>query len=257
MSTCPEPDIHSVYLDNELAGPYAAAYEAHLTECPSCAAEYARLKAVHDALAADSRSCTLSERDVEAGYDRLLSRLSYSKVSARAAKASVLPFESVMKYAVGAAAAALVVVFALPRRPVQVQEVPVVQVQMAPSFEPVARTSLSAPLNAQVQIDAPLSAAILGSDPGIAPLPAGPVTVAAFSPYRMELPADAAIPVLDGQGPRYAVRQTVNSSSSLACYDIFTPLPDEIPAERHQKGVSFHFTTPLASFSFEIGGSGN
>ena len=37
MSTCPENDIHSLYLDNELPLSYREEYEAHIKSCPKCA----------------------------------------------------------------------------------------------------------------------------------------------------------------------------------------------------------------------------
>ena len=36
MSTCPEQDMHSVYLDGELPQKYALDYESHLTSCQRC-----------------------------------------------------------------------------------------------------------------------------------------------------------------------------------------------------------------------------
>ena len=44
MYTCPEKDIHSVYIDNELPEAYIAEYEAHVKNCPKCAAELALLR---------------------------------------------------------------------------------------------------------------------------------------------------------------------------------------------------------------------
>ncbi|MBP5452686.1 MAG: zf-HC2 domain-containing protein, partial [Treponema sp.] len=44
MSTCPEKDIHSIYLDNELPAAYVADYEAHVESCPECKAQLEKLR---------------------------------------------------------------------------------------------------------------------------------------------------------------------------------------------------------------------
>ena len=244
MSTCPEKDIHSVYIDNELSPAYCDSYKAHLEECPECKKEYEKLNAIHQALQADSHACELSEAELGASYDRLMSRLSFSQVSGRKSHTSIFQFENVRKYAVGAAAAAFVILFAVPKQ--NQANSSVAQIESSSDFVPVARTSLVSPLYSSVQIDEPLTTAILASDQSISPTP---LSLNPISAYSVSINGEQAMLPAIGQGNQYRI----NTSSSLASYDIFTQIPSEEISSAHQKAFSFTFTSPLASFSFEIG----
>ena len=48
MFTCPEDDIHSIYLDNELPPNFVAEYEAHVASCPKCKAKNEKFKKIHE-----------------------------------------------------------------------------------------------------------------------------------------------------------------------------------------------------------------
>lgn len=80
MFHCPENDIHSIYLDGELPQNFAKDYEAHLASCDKCRAKLAKLKAVHEAFAADARSIEVSDEFKAASFERLQSRMRFSKV---------------------------------------------------------------------------------------------------------------------------------------------------------------------------------
>ena len=56
MSTCPENDIHSIYLDGELPEIYKAEYEAHLNNCIKCRTKLEQMKKIHEAFQYDSAS---------------------------------------------------------------------------------------------------------------------------------------------------------------------------------------------------------
>ena len=44
MSTCPDYDMHSVYLDGELPQKYALDYETHLTSCQRCRDDFIKIQ---------------------------------------------------------------------------------------------------------------------------------------------------------------------------------------------------------------------
>ena len=73
MSTCPETDIHSIYLDNELPAAYVADYEAHIAECPKCRAKLEKLRMMHSVFNSDSKSMELSQRDLDNSFERYVS----------------------------------------------------------------------------------------------------------------------------------------------------------------------------------------
>ncbi|MCR5606708.1 MAG: hypothetical protein K6F69_07830 [Treponema sp.] len=80
MSTCPEKDIHSIYLDNELPGAYVEEYEKHIKNCVKCQEELSKLKRIKEALKQDSLSLNLSQASIDESFKRLQARMSYSKV---------------------------------------------------------------------------------------------------------------------------------------------------------------------------------
>lgn len=80
MSTCPEKDIHSLYLDNELPENYRLRYEEHLTKCSECRKEYERLSKIQKILKTDSSSISLTQKDMDESFRRLQARLSYNNV---------------------------------------------------------------------------------------------------------------------------------------------------------------------------------
>ena len=80
MFHCPENDIHSIYLDGELPKNFVKDYEAHLASCQKCRAKLEKLKAVHAAFAADSKSLDVDETFKAQSFERLQSRMRFSKV---------------------------------------------------------------------------------------------------------------------------------------------------------------------------------
>ncbi len=113
MSTCPEADLHSVYIDNELPEQYKAGIESHLAQCPECEAHFEKMKFVHDALRQDAAQSELSQEEIDAGFERLMARKSYHKVVSSRNDSNVISFVLRMAPAV---AAALVLAFVLPVR---------------------------------------------------------------------------------------------------------------------------------------------
>ena len=106
MSFCPNKDIHSVYLDNELPKEHKIKYEKHLEECAECRKELAKLRAVHYVFEYDAESVTPDEQFLKDSYERLMIKMSYNKNTGKNKKNPILHFT----YIVSAAAA---VMFAL------------------------------------------------------------------------------------------------------------------------------------------------
>lgn len=159
MSTCPEKDIHSIYLDNELPAAYVADYEAHVESCPKCKAQLEKLKMLRKVFSADSKSMELSEKDMEESFDRLQARLSYSRHAKK--EDNVISFSpKKVVYALAGAAAALAV-FVIPSRmlnksaPVEQLAAQIPQVQLA--------TKVSYPSNVPIHMDGEISPESLGN----------------------------------------------------------------------------------------------
>ena len=113
MSTCPEKDIHSVYLDGELPEQFRSAYEAHLASCASCRTELEKLRQVHALFAKDAAETRLDTVFMEQSFARLQTKLRYAATVQKAAPAkNVLSFPAVrMTLSAAAAAAVFAVIF--------------------------------------------------------------------------------------------------------------------------------------------------
>lgn len=119
MSTCPEKDIHSLYLDNELPEVFIPEYKAHLESCPKCAAELEKMRTVHEALQADSRSINLDKVFLDQSFERLQSRMRYAKVVSQASSEEdnriiKFPGKKTARFIPAAVAAAAVFALMLP-----------------------------------------------------------------------------------------------------------------------------------------------
>lgn len=79
MSTCPEHDMHSVYLDGELPQKYALEYESHMTTCQQCRDKYMKLQGISALLKEDTAQHQLSSQEMEDSFARLQTKLRYQK----------------------------------------------------------------------------------------------------------------------------------------------------------------------------------
>ncbi|MBO5124827.1 MAG: hypothetical protein J6C11_06840 [Spirochaetaceae bacterium] len=79
MSTCPEHDMHSVYLDGELPQKYALEYESHMTTCQQCRDKYMKLQGISALLKEDADRHRLSSQEMEDSFARLQTKLRYQK----------------------------------------------------------------------------------------------------------------------------------------------------------------------------------
>lgn len=115
MFTCPEDDVHSIYLDNELPQKFIAEYEAHIASCPKCKARLEMLKTIHDELKADADSIKVDQAFLDQSFERLQNRMRYSKsVSYSKPKTSAILFPELKKYIPAAVAAIAVFAVMLP-----------------------------------------------------------------------------------------------------------------------------------------------
>lgn len=116
MYTCPEREFISVYLDNELPENFKKEFETHLENCPNCKSLYQSFNKIHESLQQDNRSFTLSDSYIQAGFDRLQTKLRFSH-STEIAKQKVhnFNFTTIRRFA-PAIAAAVVIALILPIR---------------------------------------------------------------------------------------------------------------------------------------------
>ena len=106
MYSCPTDDIHSIYLDKELPFEYQKLYEEHIQRCPECSRKLERMKKVKGLLSSDCRNCTPDENFTEQSFERLKTKMRYSKNTQR-----VIQFPAQYAgYGIGAAAAVLLAV---------------------------------------------------------------------------------------------------------------------------------------------------
>ena len=112
MSTCPDLDLFSVYLDNELPEQYKDKLESHLAECEKCREKFNRMKAVHEALVNDSANIVISEKALEDSFAKLQARRSYNRYVKNTNKRNDIFLRRVLP----AMAAALVLALVLPLR---------------------------------------------------------------------------------------------------------------------------------------------
>ena len=116
MFTCPEKDIHSIYLDNELPAQYVGEYEAHLQTCEKCRAQLEKLKQLRSLLSADAQSLSLDKHVLDQSFDRLQSRLKYSSITRYSENPrKIVPF-TIVKWTIPAVAAAAIFALVVPLR---------------------------------------------------------------------------------------------------------------------------------------------
>ncbi|NLK46504.1 MAG: zf-HC2 domain-containing protein [Treponema sp.] len=111
MSICPDMELHSAFLDGEIANPWCDEIKMHIEKCTDCKSSVGRLQSIHDVFVADSASLNLNQSELDASYERLQSRLRYKKV---AAKSSASSSDFVRKFIPYAAAAAFLAAVIMP-----------------------------------------------------------------------------------------------------------------------------------------------
>lgn len=72
MSTCPDSDLYSAYVDNEVPSPWKEKLESHIADCPECRKRAERYRGIKRILS--TGSATLSETELDASFARLSAR---------------------------------------------------------------------------------------------------------------------------------------------------------------------------------------
>ncbi len=76
MCTCPEPDLHSAYIDGEVNSPWREKIEAHLASCESCRTELAKLEGLRNMLRGGIRYMT--EEELSRSFGKLRAKMDCS-----------------------------------------------------------------------------------------------------------------------------------------------------------------------------------
>lgn len=106
MSTCPEKDLHSIYLDGELPKEFLKEYETHVAGCEKCRAELENLKVLSAAFREEALSIKLDQNYLDQSFARLQTKMRYKENSIRCEKPyAVRPY---VRWVSGFAAAAAV-----------------------------------------------------------------------------------------------------------------------------------------------------
>ncbi len=236
MFTCPNKDLHSVYLDNELAENYKAQYEKHINTCPKCQAELKKIKALRSLLKNDKDTISLTNNDISSSFERLQARMSYTRVTRKPLTLGDHTKNMLKDVVIGAAAAAVIAVI-LPLRSNTVIH--------TTDFQPVARmTSLELPVN--FQLDENVSAEnvcnFLSDNSPRAHSSA--LTQAHDSLAAAVMPFGTAV---------VNTKDTANVATpiSLTSYDVFNPIQEEANIDDRNHGFFLHFSSSL--FSLDIG----
>lgn len=110
MSTSPEKDLHSVYIDGEMPEGFISRYESEIAGNEKAKAELEKMRSLHSLLQEDSKAKTVDKNFADASFERLMTKMSYAKTVREAEKTShIIPFS---KYAASFAAAAAVLAVA-------------------------------------------------------------------------------------------------------------------------------------------------
>ena len=105
MSTCPDYDMHSVYLDGELPQKYALDYETHLTSCQRCRDDFIKIQRLSTILKEEARESELSSQELEVSFARLQTKLHYQKTIKDTQPQNIKKFTWVVPAVVAAALA--------------------------------------------------------------------------------------------------------------------------------------------------------
>ena len=248
MFTCPNKDLHSVYLDGELSAEYKGKYEEHLKSCPKCQAALKKLEAARDLLKADSKTITMSERDMASSFERLQSRLSYKKVLKMPVSDGA---KNVLKDVLVGASAAAVIAAVVPAKTKTVIQ------QVAQSdFKPVARmTSLDLPAEVQVE-GAVTPASVVGF---LADENTRALSRAQHTGAKTVMPFDSSLlnnsPEVNVAAPVLATTVAASQAATapaLTSYDVFLPVEaEDAKAKEKQSGFFLHLSSPLFTIDIE------
>lgn len=82
MSTCPEKDLHSIYLDGELPENFLKEYESHIASCEKCKAELEKLRRVSAPFRQQALSIQLDQNYLDQSFERLQTKMRFAQNTA-------------------------------------------------------------------------------------------------------------------------------------------------------------------------------
>ncbi len=82
MSTCPEKDLHSIYLDGELPENFLKEYESHIASCEKCRAELEKLRKVSAPFREQALSIKLDQNYLDQSFERLQTKMRFAQNTA-------------------------------------------------------------------------------------------------------------------------------------------------------------------------------
>lgn len=110
MSAKPGKDFHSAYVDGEMPEKFTAEYERLVAEYPESGEELSRVRKIHELLREDAGEVPLSDEFVERSFEKLQSRMKFSRtvrMAERPSAKSALRFAGVPTATAAAAAVAV------------------------------------------------------------------------------------------------------------------------------------------------------
>ena len=81
MSTCPELDLLSVYIDKELPRQYEQKLEEHLSTCSECKNQLNKMQFLHSTLQEDVCAISFSDSELDESFLRLKTKMNYKSVT--------------------------------------------------------------------------------------------------------------------------------------------------------------------------------
>lgn len=81
MSTCPELDLLSVYIDKELPRQYEQKLEEHLSTCSECKNQLNKMQFLHSTLQEDACAISFSDSELDESFLRLKTKMNYKSVT--------------------------------------------------------------------------------------------------------------------------------------------------------------------------------
>jgi len=146
MYTCPDKDIHSIYLDNELPAAYIKEYEDHISTCSKCREELEKMRKVRNLFQTDAKAIQLDSHMMDQSFARLESRLQYSKIT----EDKHIHIFPAVKWSIPAAAAAAVLAVIIPLRISKQQVQPAGSVLAISRQKPAPLTQSSVIVNGNI-----------------------------------------------------------------------------------------------------------
>ena len=241
MSTCPENDIHSLYLDNELPQSYREEYEAHIKTCPKCAKKLESLKMIQNDLREESKEYTMTEQMLDESYERLMAKLSYSNTLKKLESKKKYSIKGISKYVLTGVAAAAIVTVVMPVKGKKNN------ISVNSNFEPIARTSSFENISEKPELKDQYSGFT-------------------YYPNTVSFGKEVSIsPFNQNDSSVNNIAKTAVNREYLSRYDVFGPFPNSLQGrpyppymkknvpQENPKGFSLQVTSPLGNISVEIG----